>query len=153
MIYAPKKDLERYKGISANLDAALECLLKIDNREDLPVGRTELDENMYMMVQQYNTRSWEEGKFEAHDTYIDIQFYVSGEEFVYVEDRSKLKVSEPYDKDRDVVKFYDISVSPVKLRMTPGTAAIFFPEDGHKPNCMIDGVPAPVKKIVMKVKL
>jgi YhcH/YjgK/YiaL family protein len=152
MIFVAKKDLERYKGISANMSAAIECLLKI-NIDDLSPGKTEIDENMYMMVQQYDTRSWDEGKFEAHDKYIDIQFYLSGEEFVYVEDRSKLSISEPYDPDRDVVKFHDISVPPVKLRMTPGTAAIFFPEDCHKPNCMIDNRPEPVRKIVMKVKL
>jgi YhcH/YjgK/YiaL family protein len=152
MIFTSKKDMEHYKGISINMGAAIEYLLKL-NTEDLPSHKTEIDENMYMMVQQYDTRSWEEGKFEAHDRYIDIQFYLSGEEFAYVEDRSKLSISEPYDADRDVVKFHDVNVPPIKLHMTPGTAAIFFPEDGHKPNCMIGNKPEPVKKIVMKVKL
>jgi YhcH/YjgK/YiaL family protein len=152
MIFTSKENLERYKVISANMSAAIEYLLKIST-ENLEPCKTNIDSNMYMMVQCYDTCTWEQGKFEAHDRYIDIQFYLSGEEFVYVEDRLKLNISEPYDAERDVVKFHDISVSPVKLRMKPGTVAIFFPEDGHKPNCMIDKSPEPVKKIVMKVKL
>jgi YhcH/YjgK/YiaL family protein len=151
MIFAAKKDLERYKGISPNMGAAIDYLLK-NSKEDLPPCKVEIDNNMYMMVQHYDTRAWDEGKFEAHDTYIDIQFYLSGEEFVYVEDRSKLKVSEPYNAERDVVKFHDAD-APLRLRMTPGTAVIFFPEDGHKPNCMIGDKPEPVKKVVLKVKL
>jgi YhcH/YjgK/YiaL family protein len=151
MIFAAKKDLERYKGISANMSAAIDYLLK-NSTEDLPPGKVEIDDSMYMMVQHYDTRAWDKGKFEAHDKYIDIQFYLSGEEFVYVEDRSKLNVSEPYDEERDVVKFHDTDAS-LKLRMTPDTAAIFFPEDGHKPNCMIGDKPEPVKKLVLKVKL
>jgi YhcH/YjgK/YiaL family protein len=151
MIFAMRKDLERYKGISANMSAAIDYLLK-SNQEDLPPSRVEIDSNMYMMVQRYDTRAWDKGKFEAHDKYVDIQFYLSGEEFVYVEDRSKLNVSEPYDGERDVVKFHDTD-APLRLRMTPDTAAIFFPEDGHKPNCMIGDKPGQVKKIVLKVKL
>jgi YhcH/YjgK/YiaL family protein len=152
MIFAAKKDLERYKGISANMSAAIDYLLK-NSKEDLTPCKEKIDNNMYMMVQQYNTRSWDEGKFEAHDKYIDIQFYLSGEEFVYVEDRLKLEVSEPYDEERDVVKFRDTDTPPIRLRMAPDAAAIFFPEDGHKPNCMISDKPGPVKKIVLKVKL
>ncbi|MDR0719305.1 MAG: YhcH/YjgK/YiaL family protein [Treponema sp.] len=151
MIFAAKKGLERYKGISANMSAAIDYLLK-NTREDLPPGKVEIDDNMYMMIQHYDTRAWDKGKFEAHDKYVDIQLYLSGEEFVYVEDRSKLNVSEPYDEEHDVVKFHD-AAAPLRLRMTPDTAAIFFPEDGHKPNCMIDNRPESVKKIVMKVKL
>jgi YhcH/YjgK/YiaL family protein len=140
MIFAVKKDLERYKAISANMNAAIEYLLKT-GPEDRGPCKVEIDDNMYMMVQCYDTRFWEDGKFEAHDQYIDIQFYISGEEFVYVEDRSKLNISEPYNAERDVVKFHDAAIPPVKLRMTPGTAVIFFPEDGHKPNCMIGDTP------------
>jgi YhcH/YjgK/YiaL family protein len=151
MIFTTKKDLERYKGISANMSAAIDYLLK-NAREDLPSGRVEIDNNMYLMVQHYDTRAWDEGKFEAHDKYIDIQFYLNGEEFVYVEARSKLDVSEPYNEESDVVKFYDVD-APLKLRMTPDTIAIFFPEDGHKPNCMIGDKPEQVRKIVLKVKL
>jgi YhcH/YjgK/YiaL family protein len=151
VIFATKKDLERYKGISANMSAAIDYLLK-NTREDLPSGRVEIDNHMYMLVQHYDTRAWDEGKFEAHDKYVDIQLYLSGKEFVYVEDRSKLDVSEPYDGERDVVKFHDTD-APLRLRMAPDTAAIFFPEDGHKPNCMIGDKPEQVKKIVLKVKL
>ena len=152
MIFASKENLARYKGVSVNMNAAIDYLLKISTK-DLQPCKVDIDSNMYMMVQCYDTRTWEQGKFEAHDRYIDIQFYLSGEEFVYVEDRSRLNISEPYDTERDVVKFHDISIPPVKLRMTPGSAVIFFPEDGHKPNCMIDNRPEQVKKIVLKVRL
>ena len=40
----------------------------------------------------------------------------------------------------------------VMLQMTPGTYAIFFPEDVHRPFCQIDK-PERVKKIVVKIAI
>ncbi|MDR2432977.1 MAG: YhcH/YjgK/YiaL family protein [Treponema sp.] len=152
MIFAPKNNLERYRVVSANMGVAIDYLLQ-NNMESLLPCKVEINDNVYMLVQYYDTGSHTERKFEAHDQYIDIQFYLSGEEFIYVEDRSKLHVAEAYNAERDVVKFHDTGAHSVRLFMTPGSAAIFFPEDGHKPNCMIDDMPKPVKKIVMKVRL
>lgn len=38
------------------------------------------------------------------------------------------------------------------LLMTPGTYAVFFPEDVHRPFCQA-GEPAGIKKIVVKILL
>ena len=43
-------------------------------------------------------------------------------------------------------------VHEIMLPMTDGCYAIFFPEDVHRPCCMMDA-PEDVKKIVLKVRV
>jgi YhcH/YjgK/YiaL family protein len=38
------------------------------------------------------------------------------------------------------------------LQLTPGSFALFYPEDAHKPNCAWDA-PERVRKVVVKVRL
>ncbi|MDI6936784.1 YhcH/YjgK/YiaL family protein, partial [Serratia sp. Se-PFBMAAmG] len=36
------------------------------------------------------------------------------------------------------------------IRMVPGTFAVFFPQDIHRPNCAPD-LPAAIRKVVVKI--
>ena len=50
------------------------------NIHTLPAGRHEIDNSMYVLVQEYTTKTKEEGKWEAHRRYIDLQYVVQGAE-------------------------------------------------------------------------
>jgi biofilm protein TabA len=50
-----------------------------------------------------------------------------------VQDVSRLVVSDPYNPERDLIKYAD-SADPALLKMRAGDVAIFFPEDGHMPS-------------------
>ena len=55
--------------------------------------------------------------------------------------------------EKDTIYYKENPNSEEKmLLMTPGTYAVFFPEDVHRPFCQVDE-PARVKKIVIKIAL
>jgi len=78
-----------------------------------------------------------------------VQLIVEGEELMEVDDISRLAVSEPFNPDRDFIKYRDTAVASV-LKMRTGDAAVFFPEDGHMPSLQWK-VAGLVRKAVVKV--
>ena len=116
----------------------------------LAVGRHEIvPGGAYANVQEYQTKT--EGVFEAHRDFIDVQIVVSGEEVIGVADLADaLDCTLEYDKDRDCVLY--ASASKVrKLDVDSTSWCIFFPSDLHQPGMARDGVPSPVKKVVVKI--
>ena len=47
---------------------------------------------------------------------------------------------------------YDNAAEGIKLTVKKGMFAIFMPQDGHKPSCMLT-VPEPIRKAVVKVRV
>jgi YhcH/YjgK/YiaL family protein len=103
----------------------------------------------FALEQVYQPRLRHEGFFESHRNYIDVQVIVGGEELMEVQEIARLKVSESYLPERDLIKYADSSDASV-LRMRAGDVAIFFPEDGHMPSLRWKG-PGLVRKTVVKV--
>ena len=115
-----------------------------------PVGSYDLaGDDLVAKVQEYTTRA--EGKFEAHDRYIDIQYIVEGEEKMYYARRTGMEVLSPMDAAKDAA-FYADTADCVEITVRAGDFAIFFPDDAHKPGIRANGE-CTVKKIVMKVKV
>ena len=80
MIKDTLKNSEFYYGLGERFQKAFEYL-KTTNLSEKENGKYEIDgENIYVSVQDYNTKPEEEGKFEAHKKYADIQFIVKGQE-------------------------------------------------------------------------
>jgi len=63
-----------------------------------------------------------------------------------------LAVTEPYRPD---IEFYATpeAGSYHSILLVPGSVAILFPEDAHRPCIAIEGVPIAVHKIVLKVAI
>ena len=72
MIYDRIEYSDRYKGISPQLDAALE-LLKHTDFSALEPGRDELDGAVYYNIMDCDLLPFSETKWECHRNYIDIQ--------------------------------------------------------------------------------
>lgn len=131
--------------------AGLEFLEK-NNLSALPLGRHDIEgDSIYALVQKASSRLPQEGKFEAHRKYIDIQCLVSGEEIIGVTPLEKLAIATPYDETKDVA-FYAFPSQYDQLVLHPGDFAVLFPEDGHLPLCHSGG-PHELFKVVLKVKL
>ena len=111
--------------------------------------RIELTGGAFALEQVYQPKPRPEGFFESHRKYIDVQVVVSGAELMELADISRLVVSEAYNPERDFIKYADITGAAV-LRMGPGDAAIFFPNDGHMPSLHWRGTGL-VRKTVGKV--
>ena len=111
------------------------------------VGRYEVDgENLYAMVQQYNTKPKEAGVWEAHRRYIDLQYVIQGAEKIGYANLSRLTQGE-YDANRDFLPLYGEGEF---LTLKNGDFVILMPEDAHMPGIAIDAL-LPVKKIVIKI--
>lgn len=115
-------------------------------------GKYEIDgKNLFVSIQDYNTKPLSEGKFEAHKKYADIQFIIKGQERLGYVDIKELTPITDYDKDSDII-FFKPSTNYEFVHAKENDFVIFLPEDGHMPCIAIDE-PQYVKKAVVKVLL
>lgn len=114
------------------------------------VEKIVLDDENFVLAQAYMTRSRDQGFFESHRKYIDVQCVLEGEEIMEVEPTQRLAVTQPYNDDKDVIKYADTSRASTLL-LKKGDLAVFYPEDAHMP-CLTAGEnPCKVVKAVIKV--
>jgi len=151
MIYDKLDNVGIYKGLDDRILAGL-ALLGSKVVQQAEPGRYEVDgENLFYSVDQYDTRPQAEGRLEAHRKYVDIQYLVSGIEWIGVRPLEGLQVQTPYDAGKDI-EFYHPAEPMTKIIMQAGTFAIIWPYEAHLPCRMLD-TPQPVKKIVVKVRI
>lgn len=112
--------------------------------------KIELGGGVFVIEQVYETKLRADGFFESHRKYIDVQAILEGEELMEVSDLARITVRQPYHADRDVI-IYEDNPEASLLRVFPGQAAIFFPEDAHMPTLRIRTEPVRVRKCVVKV--
>lgn len=91
---------------------------------------------------------------EVHRRYAELQFMAEGSELIgYYPDLGDNELLQDCLEEKDTLYYQENPKSgEVMLQMTPGTYAIFFPEDVHRPFCQIDK-PERVKKIVVKIAI
>ena len=124
--------------------------LNNNNLKDMPVGKYEIDgTDVYLALQEYNSKPESGSKAESHKKYIDIQIVVEGIEKIGYTDKSNTKPCTFYDTEKDI-EFLDGAVEFSVAK--PGIFFIFYPKDAHMPSIAIDQ-PAFVKKAVFKVKI
>lgn len=128
------------------------AFMKSNDVRTMDAGRHEIDgDQVYALVQSYESALKENKKLEAHRKYLDIQYVVSGEEVMGWVPVEGLEITEPYKEDKDIV-FFGNGKEENEVKLVSGYFAIFLPEDGHRPGCCATA-PAPVRKVVFKVKL
>ena len=148
MIYAKKKDLNRYLGLSQEMDTAIRYLQTADLRS-LQKGRNEIDgDNVFVNRFDYQTMSQENAIWEGHIRYADIHVLLSGNEKIGVSNVNMLTetVRKP---DEDFIGFEGAVQS--WCPMTTEDILIVFPEDIHMVKVM-DGESTLVEKACFKVK-
>jgi YhcH/YjgK/YiaL family protein len=135
-----------YNALHPNFKRAFDYIRQIDV-ETIPAGRYEIDgDAMYAMVQEYNTKSKDEGKWEAHRRYIDLQYIVQGAENIGHANIHQLQQGE-YDANKDFLPF-DGDGNFFTLQSS--YFVLLLPEDAHMPGLAVAS-PAPVKKVVVKI--
>ena len=113
----------------------------------LAVGKYEIDgESLYVIVQEYLTKPIEQGRWEAHRRYIDLQYVIRGTERIGYAHLSRL-LPDVYDVNKD---FLPLSGQGDILTVQEGSFMLLLPEDGHMPGIAVDE-PMLVKKAVFKI--
>lgn len=148
MIYTKRCNLNRYLGMSPEMDTAIRYIQTADLTE-LVKGRNEIDgSNVFVNRFDYQTMPREQAIWEGHIQYADIHVLLSGREKIGVTNVGLLKetVRKP---EEDFVGFEGEVLS--WFPMTAEDILIVFPEDIHMVK-VSDGESVLVEKACFKVK-
>ncbi len=123
--------------------------LRSTDQTTLPTGRINIDgDAIYALVQEYQTKPVDQGKWESHQRYIDIQYIVTGEELINYQNLSSMKLGN-YDSERD---FQSMTGEGQLVELSAGSFMVFFPQDAHMPG-LAKNTSSLVKKVVVKCRV
>jgi len=128
---------------------AFDFIIKSDF-DNLNDGRYDIDgDNVYALVNTYDTKQRKECFLESHKKYIDVQFVAKGKELIGYLPFNEQKIYREYDSEKDFMLFDE---EPSFIKFTENMFAILFSYDLHMPGIK-DEVSGQVKKIVVKVRV
>ncbi len=148
MIIDNIKNADLYRSMSERIAKAFDYIVQTDF-SDLPTGRHEIEgDDIFALVLEYETKVEDLCKIEAHYKYIDLQYIISGEEYMGL---AQLTNQIPVVKNEEHdYAFYETEVSMMKF--VPDMFALYFPNDLHETSIMVNA-PAPIRKVVVKIRL
>lgn len=150
MIVDSIKRFDFYVSHFPELEVARIHLMR-SNFDELADGRYDLGtDQAYGLLRKYKTTPLESQQFEAHRRYIDIQYVVSGEEYLIYNDIQKLSSVVPYNETDDYELF---SGTGTKLRLSAGDFVILFPQDAHIPKIAVSPEGQAVVKATVKLRI
>ncbi|QQE12711.1 YhcH/YjgK/YiaL family protein [Planctomycetota bacterium] len=117
----------------------------------LEAGRNKLAGEDFANFDTYMTRDEDEGRWEVHEKYVDIQYMVEGEEEMRVCELDEVEVEEAYDEEKDIA-FYEGECRGSCVKVKAGEFVVFMPGEVHMP-CMAIGEKRENKKVVVKVRV
>ena len=146
MIVDLLSSMTQYGDLLPGLKAGLAYLREHDLESPDP-GRADIDgDSVFAIIQDYETRPPEDGKWEAHRRYWDIQYIVQGAEILHYANIAHLTAGE-YVPEKDFLPLEGVGD---RITLRAGMVAILSPQDAHMPGMAIDR-PMPVRKVVVKV--
>ena len=141
-----------YGGLGERIMLGL-SLLNEESVCNAAPGKYEVQgEDIFYVVDEYETKPVEEGRLEIHRKYLDIQYIVSGNECIGHTPLEDLTEETPYDSKTDLA-FYEYESKMSKLVLKQGMFAIFWPNEPHMPGRRIGNTLEKVKKIVVKIRI
>ncbi len=147
MIYDKISNISQYKGISKNLDTAINFIMQNDLSK-LPLGKTEIDEdNVFVTVINAKTKCAQDVNFELHKKYLDLQTDITGEEYCEVCLTPDKLITE-YDLTSDIGFYSGGTYSTVKLDSS--SFAIFMANELHKPT-LCTQTQKDIRKAIFKI--
>lgn len=149
MIIDSIKNAKKYYCVHPSFGKAFEALAAID--ENTPNERITVDgDNIFINLGEYVNKNVDECLFESHKKYIDIQYVVSGEEYIDLCDQEILTATD--DRlDTDDIAFFENTDKFSRADLTEGIFVVIFPGEAHKPCIAPDGKGVKVRKAVAKI--
>lgn len=139
---------KQYEKNKAVWDKAF-AFIKDHDLTKLAPGKYPIDgDNAFASITEGPSKTFEQSRWESHRKYIDFQYVITGKEKIGVASVATATVTVPYDEKADIAhytadgKFYIAN---------PSVFFLFFSNDAHRPNILVDGYPI-VKKLVIKIK-
>ena len=152
MITDKIQNADKYACLGERFQKAFAYLAATDLMA-LEAGKYEIDgENIFFMIQEYETRDLSAGKWEAHKKYADIQYLLAGQEQMGYAEIGEMSGCDDQTPAKDMLVYATDNGRGSFIRHTAGQFSIFFPQDAHMPN-LADGAKTQNKKVVVKVLL
>jgi YhcH/YjgK/YiaL family protein len=149
MVFDALYNADLYYNLGEKIKKAFYFLENTD-LQNLQPGRIEIDgDEVFAMVQKYNTKDYSEGKWEAHRKYLDIQYMVHGSESFGFVNIDYLEPLVEYNEENDIE--FLIGEGDF-LQLNDEEFVIVYPSDAHMPGIVVEQYEE-VFKIVIKVKL
>ena len=143
--------IEYLDKLPLKAEARRKIIAFLKKAPQLPHEKHEIiGKEVYASISSYATKLHENGFFEAHRQYADIQVLLAGEELVGISQDAAIAVTTPYDATRDVVIMDRKTAEYSEIKLMPGYFALFMPRDLHMP-CLAVKKPSSVIKVVFKV--
>nr|MDO8087453.1 YhcH/YjgK/YiaL family protein [Candidatus Sigynarchaeum springense] len=152
-----------WKSLKVTLPAAFgKAFAWIEKYKDNPPADAtiSLEKGMRVIVQSYDLKDLEGGKFENHHKFVDVQYVVSGAETILWTKSKDIVITDPYSDEKDVefCEMKDPAANSTGLLLEAGMFAILWPGDWHLP-CVDPAAVHPscavkkgtVKKFVVKI--
>jgi uncharacterized protein, YhcH/YjgK/YiaL family len=115
----------------------------------LAVGRYELSDGAFGLVQAYETRDPADISWEAHRAYADVQIILEGREIIGWARR--MEDAGAYDSAKDA-QLAPKASGITALSMVPGLFVLFLPGEAHRPCARVTSAES-VKKLVVKLPM
>lgn len=137
----------RYAAFGPLFERAF-AFLREEDIETLPTRRHEiLGDRLFALVQQYPTKPLDQGFWEAHRRYIDLQFIVRGRERIGYAPLSRMTL-ESHDEARDLSL---LAGEGELLTLHGGSFMLLWPDDAHMPGLQVGAGAEEVRKVVFKI--
>ncbi|MGF7046477.1 YhcH/YjgK/YiaL family protein [Paenibacillus sp. DS2015] len=114
------------------------------------VGVHEVDDEIFYVVAEYETKGAEECFWEAHQKYLDLHYIIEGSEQIGYEQIERLTVKEAYNEEKDA-EFFSGEVNSA-VAVYAGDVLVCYPQDGHMTGIAIQEK-VKVRKVILKVKI
>lgn len=146
MIYDTAKNLKKY----AAFNSAFEAIARFVEENDMKAmecGGYDVAEGIKVGISEYEPANG--GDYEAHRDFHDLQYAISGGEYIDVLPLEFAKDSTGYKPDIEF--FTSQTAQATRVALTEGTFVFLDPEDTHKPCIKMDS--NKIKKAVFKIKI
>jgi YhcH/YjgK/YiaL family protein len=146
MIYDHIENLKKYDKMLQRWSNYVEF---ISQSAEKAVGKYELPDGDFVLIQEGTTKPVSEGQFEAHKKFIDLQVVATGSEFIKWQVLPNLTETVPYNEQKDKVNF---SGDGTPLEIKANHFYLMLPSDGHMA-CVHFDQPTNFRKYVIKIKI
>lgn len=148
MIVDHIRNREKYYYLGEDYKKALDFFATVSGEPFEKADIAVPNSGVIVKARPMNTKPVEDCRFEAHREYADIHFVAYGKERIGYNDVKNLtEIS--FDAAKDAV---DLEGEGDLITLLPGYFLIALADDGHMP-CVCVGEPAPLGKMIAKIKL
>ncbi len=148
MIHDELKHFDRY----SELFPSVYNYLTAGKHLNLEEGKHEIDENTYVLCNNYQSRIPENFVCENHHAYIDFQLVLKGSEIIHYGDLRKMKRTTEYDTENDY-ELFDSVHRHSSVVMNEMNFSVFYPGECHQPGLAVNDNPQYINKLVFKIKI